>query len=137
MQFISYLTFNGNCREAFTFYQKCLGGSIVAMMSHGEAPSEENIPSEWHDRIMHARLIVDGAVLMGSDAPPERYREAQRFSVSLVADTVEDAERIYNLLSESGNVEMPLHETFWAHRFAMFTDKFGIPWMINCEKPMG
>ncbi|MBC8145853.1 MAG: VOC family protein [bacterium] len=133
MQTIPYLNFPGTCREAFTFYQKCLGGEIVVMFTHGQTPAAEHVPPEMHDSIMHARLVADGAQLMGSDAPLTDEKLGGVY-VSLHVDTPVEAERIYPLLSKDGKIEVALNETFWAERFAMFTDRFGTSWMINCEK---
>lgn len=133
MQVAPYLNFKGNCAEAFRFYEKCFGGKIEMMMTHKDAPPEMNINPEWHDKIMHVRLNVDGAIIMGSDAPGDYYRQPQGWHVSLGIKKPEDAERIYKELSEGGNVTMPLQQTFWSQKFAMLTDRFGIPWMINVE----
>ena len=84
---------------------------------------------------MHARLVVGDKVLMGSDAPPEHYEGPKGFSVSLTINDLADAERIFHALAENGTVRMPLQETFWAVRFGMLVDRFGIPWMVNCERP--
>ena len=134
MQLNPYLTFNGQCEAAFKFYEKCLGGKIEAMFTHEGTPAEQHVPSEWRKQIMHARLTVGDQVLMGSDAPPERYEKPQGFSVSLNVNAPADAERIFHALAENGKVQMPLEQTFWAVRFGMCVDRFGIPWMVNCEK---
>lgn len=128
-----YLNFNGQCEAAFKFYEQCFGGKNLMIMRHGEAPMGEQSP-EFRDKIMHAHLNVGDAVLMGSDAPPQRYQAPQGFYVSYGLKDTAEAERIFKTLSESGNVQMPLQETFWAARFGMVVDRFGIPWMINCEK---
>jgi PhnB protein len=129
-----YLHYNGQCEAAFTFYEKCLGGKIAFKITYGESPMAAQTPSEFRGKIMHIRLIVGDKILMGSDAPAGRYEEPQGFSVSLGIETPEEAERIFKALSEKGKVIMPMEETFWAHRFGMMVDQFGIPWMINCEK---
>lgn len=134
MQLTTYLNFDGQCEAAFKFYEQCLGGKIEEMHTHGETPAAEHVSSEWQDKIMHARLVVGDGVLMGSDAPPEHYEEAKGFSVSLQIDDVDDAERIFHALAEGGTVRMPIQETFWAARFGMLVDRFGIPWMVNCEQ---
>jgi PhnB protein len=134
MQLNPYLTFNGQCEAAFKFYEQCLGGKIVAMLPHAGTPAEEHVPAEWRNKIMHARLIVGDDVLMGSDAPPDRYEATKGFSVTLGIDNPAEAERVFNALAEKGTVQMPIQETFWALRFGMLVDRFGIPWMINCEK---
>ena len=132
MQISPYLHFNGNCQEAFQFYERVLGGKIEALIPHAGTPAEAHVPAEWKDKIMHARLNTQGQALMASDAPPGRYNKPQGFSVTLDIKDIAEAERIYAALAENGNVTMPLQQTFWAARFAMFFDRFGIPWMINC-----
>ena len=134
MQLNPYLLFNGQCEAAFKFYEKCLGGKIETMLTHEGTPAEQHVPSEWRKKILHARLTVGDEVLMGSDAPPERYEQPQGFSVSLNNNDPAEAERIFRALSENGRVQMPLQQTFWASRFGMLVDRFGIPWMVNCEQ---
>jgi PhnB protein len=134
MQINPYLSFDGQCKEAFTFYERVLGGKIEAMFTYGDTPSAEYTPPGMHDRIMHASLTAGGQVLLGGDAPME-YGKPQGFCVSLNVDTPAEAERIFHALAESGTVQMPIGETFWADRFGMLTDRFGIPWMVNCQKP--
>ena len=133
MQINAYIFFNGQCKEAFEFYAKCLKGEIQGMLPHAGTPAESHVPEEWRDKIMHARMVVGEGVLMASDAPPEHYKKPQGFSVSIGVKDIAEAERIFAELSEGGTVTMPIQQTFWAARFAMLTDRFGIPWMINCE----
>ncbi|MGE0257636.1 MAG: VOC family protein [Alphaproteobacteria bacterium] len=135
MQLNPYLTFDGQCETAFRFYEQGLGGKIVAMMTYADTPMAEQTPPEMRGRIVHARLVVGDTVLMGSDAPSGRYEKMQGFSVALNIDEPERAERVFAALSAGGAVAMPIQETFWARRFGMLTDRFGTPWMINCEKP--
>ena len=134
MKLNSYLTFNGQCEAAFKFYEQCLGGKIVAMVTHVGTPAEEQVPAEWRNKLLHARLIVGDEVLMGSDAPPDRYEESKGFSVTVGIDDPTDAERIFDALAKNGTVKMPIQKTFWAVRFGMLVDQFGIPWMVNCEQ---
>lgn len=134
MQLNPYLFFDGQCEAAFKFYEKCLGGKITAMLVHEGTPAAEHVPPEWRNKIMHARLVLGDQVLMGSDAPPDHRQKPQGFSVTLGVDKPGDAERIFHALAEGGKVTMPIEETFWAHRFGMLVDKYGTPWMINCEK---
>jgi len=134
MQLNPYLLFNGQCEAAFRFYERCLGGKIVAMMPHAGTPAEGQVPPECRDKIIHARLVVGDQVLMGSDAPPDHFEKPQGFSVTLGIDNPVEAERLFNALAENGTVRMPIQQTFWAERFGMLVDRFGIPWMINCEK---
>lgn len=133
MQLNPYLLFNGNCAAAFRFYEKCLGGKIVMMMTHAESPVANQVAPEWRDKIIHARMTVGGKELMGSDAPPGRQEEMKGFSLSLSVDAPADAERIFNALAANGMVRMPLEKTFFAARFGMLVDQFGTPWMITCE----
>jgi len=133
MQVVPYLFFNGNCAEAFKFYEQCFGGKIEALLTHSGTPAAEHVPAEWQEKILHARMSLGDQVLMASDAPPGRYSRPQGFSVSISVSEVSRAERIFNALSAGGEVTMPFEKTFWAERFGMCTDRFGIPWMINAE----
>lgn len=135
MQLNPYLMFNGNCEAAFKFYEKALGGRIEAMLTHEGTPIASQVPSHWLKKIMHARLSVGDEILMGSDAPPDRYEPMKGFSVTLSVAEPREAERIFQALSENATVRMPIQETFWAVRFGMLVDQFGTPWMINCERP--
>lgn len=135
MELTPYLVFNGDCATAFKFYEKALGGKIIMMQTHGESPMKDQTPADWQNRILHARLTVGDQVLMGSDSPPQDYHKPEGFSVSLSVKKAEEAERVFKALSESGSVQMPLEKTFWAERFGMLTDRFGVPWMVNCDLP--
>ena len=134
MELSPYLNFGGQCEAAFKFYERCLGGKIEAMITYAGTPAEEHAPPELRNKILHARLIVGGNALMGSDAPPDRYEASKSFSVSLQIDDPADAERIFHSLAENGIVQMPIQQTFWADRFGMLVDQFGVPWMVNCGK---
>ena len=134
MQLNPYLTFNGQCEAAFKFYERCLGGKIEMLLTFGESPMAEQTPREWRSKVMHARLVVGDKVLMGSDAPPDRYEGSKGFSVSLGVDDPKAAERIFHALAEQGTVQMPIQQTFWSVRFGTLVDRFGIPWMVNCEQ---
>jgi PhnB protein len=134
MQLSPYLAFNGQCAEAFKFYEKCLGGKLEGMMTHGQSPMAQQVPPEWRDKIIHARLIVADQALMGADVPPQHYKQPQGFSVSINVKEIAEGERIFNALAESGKVQMPFQKTFWSAGFGMATDRFGTPWMVNCEQ---
>jgi PhnB protein len=134
MQMNPYLTFDGRCEAAFKFYEKVFGGKIEAMIPHEGTPTAEHVPRDWRSKIMHARLALGDKVLMGSDAPPDRYEPMKGFSVTLGIDDPAEAERIFRALAENGTALMPIQQTFWAARFGMLVDKFGTPWMINCEQ---
>lgn len=129
----AYLIFNGNCREAMTFYQKCLGADLQ-LVKFSDMPG--NVPPEAKDRIAHARLTKGVTILMASDnMPGMTFKPGDNFFVSLQCDTVQETEQLFSLLSEKGKTTQPPQETPWAKRFAMFTDQFGTNWMLNCEKP--
>jgi PhnB protein len=130
MQLNTYLFYNGNCKAAFEYYEQHLGGTIEMMITGADTP--EQMP-EMRDKIMHARMKVGDKVLMASDAPPKRYNKPQGFDVSIAVDTPEEAERIFKALAKNGEVRMPLEQTFWAKRFGSLVDRFGVPWMVNCE----
>lgn len=133
MQLNPYIHFNGQCEAAFQLYQRCLGGKIEAMMTYAGTPAEEHVSPDWRNKIMHACLVADNTVLMGSDARADHYKPPSGFSVSVQIKDSTEAERIFNALAENGKVHMPIQPTFWAARFGMLTDQFGIPWMVNCE----
>jgi PhnB protein len=137
MQLKPYLNFNGKCAAAFKFYEECLGGKIIMMMRYGDSPLAGQTPPDWGGRILHASFALGDDILSGADAPPDRYQKPQGFSVVLNPSDPAEAERIFQALSEKGTVQMPIQETFWALRFGMLVDQFGIPWMINCGKPGG
>jgi PhnB protein len=134
MQLNPHLHFNGECEAAFKFYEKCLGGKITFMMPHEGTPVAEQVPAAWRKKVLHATLMVGEQVLTGGDVPPEHYQKPQGLSVIIGLKDPGEAERIFNALAGNGTVQIPLQETFWAIRFGMLVDRFGIPWMINCEK---
>jgi len=133
--FVTYLSFNGECEAAFRFYEKGLGGKIPMKMRYADAPPEVPRTPETARRIMHVRLQVGDRLLMGADAPPQFFSKPQGFSVSIMIDDPAEADRIFAQLGDAGKIMMPIAPTFWAQRFGMLIDKFGIPWMVNCEHP--
>jgi PhnB protein len=136
MKLHTYLNYGGNCEQAFRFYEKNLGGKITMMMTHGDHPDASKVPSEWKKAILHARINIGETMLMGADIPPDRFRPMRSAYLSLTVTSSEEAERIYALLKEGGEIFMPMEETFFAFRFAMLRDKFGTSWMIIHERPM-
>ena len=132
MQIAPYLLFNGTCGEAFRFYERVLGGTIDFIQTNGESPMADQTPPEQRDKVIHVHMTVGDRVLMGSDAPPEYFEKPQGFSVSIHVDEPAEAERVFNALSEGGQVTMPLGKTFWAQSFGMLVDRYGTPWMVNC-----
>lgn len=134
MKLNTYLNhFDGQCADAFRFYAQVLGGTIQSMTTHGETPMAGEMPPEWHDRVMHAMLVVGDQTLMGADRMPGQQGAAEGFAVVLDFDTRAEAERIFNTLAENGKVTLPFQETFWSGGFGMLVDRFGTPWMINGE----
>ena len=134
MQLNAYLLFNGNCREAFAFYERTLGAKVESVLTAEGTPAAAHMPPEFHDKILHGRIVVNGATLMASDCPPQYYQTPQGFSLTLSYTEPAEAERIFGALADSGQVKMPIQETFWAKRYGQVVDRFGIPWMVNCEK---
>lgn len=131
-----YLTFNGNCLEAFEFYKSVFGGEYAYIGKFGEMPPDENyqVPESDKNRIMHVSLpISKETILMGSDTSSYSGDVVfgNNFSVSINTESKDEADRLFNSLSEGGKITMPLAETFWGAYFGMFTDKFGINWMVN------
>jgi PhnB protein len=135
MQTLPHLHFRGNCREAFEFYAANLGGRIAFAMTYAEAPGTAETPAAMRNQIIHARLEFGGAAIAGCDVPPERYQKAQGFNVIAVVPQLSEAARIFGALAAGGATLMPFGPTFWAQGFGMCTDRFGTPWMVNCEKP--
>jgi PhnB protein len=136
MKLYTYLNYGGNCAQAFRFYEQHLGGKISMMMTHGQMPDPSAVPPEWKDAILHARMTIGETELMGADVPPERFEPIRSAYLTIVAGGTDEAERTYALLSEGGDIFMPMQETFFAIRFAMLRDKFGTSWMIIHERPM-
>ncbi|WP_019833067.1 VOC family protein [Sphingomonas sp. PR090111-T3T-6A] len=134
LQPIPYLAFDGNCAEAMRFYAKTLGGTL-GMMSAAQSPMADQCPPEHLDRIMHARLELDGGVfLYAGDCPPHMpYQGIHGVSLTLNYDSVEEAERIFNALAEGGTITMAFSDAFWARKFGMVTDRFGCHWIVNGE----
>ena len=132
-----YLTFDGQTAEALAFYADKLGGEITFSQSFGESPMKGDIPPQFHDRIMHATLELPSGNLMASDTGPWAPYEGpvRSCSLSLHFDDVATARKAFDALADGGKVTMPLDKTFWAEAFGMLTDKFGVPWMFNCDAP--
>lgn len=130
----AYLSFNGNCAEAFAFYAKALGGEITFSNTFGESPMAREVPKEAHGRIMHTSLQADGTTLFGSDLMPGMPFEGFKgFSLSVQRQGMDAGAAVFQALAEGGQVTMPFARTFWAEGFGMLVDRFGVPWMVNCE----
>jgi PhnB protein len=128
-----YLSFDGGCEAAFSLYATCLGGRLGPLFRYAGSPMMDQVPPDWADKVMHGSLELRDRVLMGADAPPGTYQAAQGFSLSLQIANTDEAERVFRELAEGGKVLMPLEKTFWAARFGVLVDRFGIPWQVNCE----
>lgn len=133
MQFQPYLVFDGNCAQAMRFYEQVIGGKLEQMMKFSEMPEPcDGLPAGNGDRIAHACLALDGALLMASDSMiGQPYEGMKNFGVTLTFPTADAARSVFDALAEGGQVTMPLGRTFWAEAFGMVTDRFGTPWMIN------
>jgi PhnB protein len=138
MKLITYLNYGGNCAEAFRFYEKHLGGKITFLMTHGQSPDAHSVSAEMKDKVLHARIEIGRTALMASDVPPEAHFQPMRsVYLSLSVESSSEAERIYALLAEGGQIFMKMEETFFAYRFGSLRDRFGTSWMILHEKPNG
>jgi PhnB protein len=134
MKLYTYLNYGGNCRQAFDFYVEHLGGKITMLTTHGEQPDASKVPRDWRNAVLHARIEIGGTVLLGADIPPDRFQPIRSAYLTLIVSSVDEAERIYALLSEGGQIFMPMEETFFARRFAMLRDRFGTSWMLLDER---
>ena len=138
MKVNTFLNYGGNCAEAFRFYEKHLGGKIEMMMTRGEMPGQsDDVAPESKNSIVYASMTIGGTSIMASDVPADRFQPMRSVYLSLGLDSDAEAERLFKLLAEGGELFMPMQDTFFASRFAMLRDKFGTSWMIIHEKPMG
>jgi PhnB protein len=133
MRINPYVDFNGQCEAAFKFYAQCLGGQVTALLRYAGSPLSEQVPASWQDKVMHATLTIDDQVIQGADVAADRYERPQGFSLTLQMRDTREAERVFNALAHSGSVVIPLAKTFWAARFGVLVDQFGIRWLINCD----
>jgi PhnB protein len=132
MQVNPYLSFKGQCEEAFEFYAQCLGGQLGAIFRYAGTPLSHHVPADWQDKVMHGSVKLGDQVLMGADVAPDRYEAARGFSLSIHIKSTADGERVFQELARGGRIVVPLERTFWAALFGMLIDRFGIPWLINC-----
>src|SRR5687768_7842508 len=126
MQMSPYLSFRGDCEAAFQFYEQCLGGQLGAILRYEGSPAADQVPADWSNKVMHGSVTVGGQLVMGADVAPDRYEEPKGFSLSLQIKNTSDAERMFHELARGGRVVMPLEKTFWAARFGVVVDRFGI-----------
>jgi PhnB protein len=135
MQLYPHLTFDGQCEAAFKFYEECLEGKTIFMVTYENTPVDFQIPSDWRGKVSHATFALNDFRFSGSDVLPGQYQRPQGFALQFNLSDPVKTERIFKTLAGSGSVQMPLQETFWALRFGTLVDQFGIPWFLNCEKP--
>lgn len=126
-----HLCFDGQCREAMTFYQSILGGALQTMLSYGESPMASSVDPQWHDRIVHATLVLEQIELTGVDMPPGAYQRPRGFFVTLTIEGLDRAAQVFDSLAEGGEIHLPLRPTFWSPGFGVLVDRFGIPWEVN------
>jgi PhnB protein len=134
MKLQPHITFNGNCEEAFTFYAQLFGGSITIRMTYAESPMADMMPPDQRHKLIHAGVAFQGQEITGDDGPGP-YKTPQGIMLTLNLADPPEAERIFTALAQGGKITVPLGETFWAVRFGMLVDRFGVPWMVNCGKP--
>jgi PhnB protein len=132
MKLYAQLNFGGNCEEAFRFYEKHLGGKIVMIMNQSQAPGA---PKGAGKAIIHARMEIGDTILIGNDVPADKFQKMRSVYLYLSLDSTAEAERVHKLLAEGGEIFMPLEETFYATRFSMLRDRFGVSWSIIHERP--
>ena len=132
MQLQTYLNYGGNCEAAFKFYEQHLGAKITMLMHHGEQPG--GAPDDVRG-VLHARISIGGAELLGADVPAHRFQPMRSADLSLTVDSDQEADRVFAVLSEGGEIFMAMQETFFASRFAMLRDRFGTSWMLMHPKP--
>ena len=137
MKLNPYLAFNGQCREAFEFYEKALGGKITFIQTIGESPMASSMPADSHGRVMHVTLQVGDQVLQGSDTPDGQSTTPAGITIAVHFDDAAEGERVFSALAQNGKIQMPFQETFWAKGFGMVTDQFGTPWMVNAGQVVG
>jgi PhnB protein len=135
IQFNAYIYFNGECEAAFKFYERALGAKIELLERFGDAPRNPPVSENWKSKIMRGHIRVGDSVVKASDAPPGMYVKPHGTRLSLTINNVKEAEQAFALLSEGGVVHLPFQQTGLSTRFGMLADRYGMPWMINCETP--
>ena len=136
MQIHPHISYNGQCEEAFKYYEKHLGGKINRLALYEGTPAEQHMPPEMRKQVIHAQIQIGDTTMMGADAPPDRYQVTHGIAVTLAVNTPADAERMFHALADGGEIHMALDKTFFAEKFGMLRDRFGVPWMVICEKAM-
>jgi PhnB protein len=131
----TYLNYGGNCEDAFRFYEQHLGGRITMLMHHGEQPGAPAATPDGNRAVLHARMDLGGTELLGADVPPDRFQPMRSAYLTLTLASDEEADRVFALLAEGGEIFMPMQQTFFASRFAMLRDRFGTSWMLLHPSP--
>jgi PhnB protein len=133
MKMNPYLSFKGDCEAAFKYYEQHLGAEPGLFFKYTGSPMSGTVPPDWSDKIMHGSITIGGQTVQAADVVPDQYQRPQGFSLTLQINDTSDAERIFAALADGGEVRMALEKTFWAERFGVVVDRFGVPWIINCE----
>ena len=133
MKLSPHLSFDGNCQEAFRFYETVFGAKIVTMLTYGESPMSMDVKPDWHEKIIHATLMLSDGVLSGADAPPGEYESPQGFQILYQPETPDESKRVFNALADGGKIVMPVQATFWTPCYGAIVDRYKIPWEISCE----
>ena len=136
MQLYPHLAFDGQCAEAFGFYARVLGGAVTFSLTYGDSPMGPTMPPKMQDKIVHATVQAGAVRFSGADTTPDKYQTPHGFSMALDVAEPAAADRVFEALAQGGQVQMPIGETFWALRFGMLLDRYQIPWMVNCAKPI-
>jgi PhnB protein len=135
MLLTTHLQFSGQCEAALRFYAQAFGGTLGPILSYGSTPSGADIAPEWRDKIVHGTITIGGMRVSGADVRPEEYEKPQGvYLLQSVADRAE-AERVFALLADGGDVRMPLQKTFWSPAFGVVIDRYGVPWEVSAEGP--
>jgi PhnB protein len=129
-----HLHFDGRCKEALEFYSAGLGGKVTYSLTWGESPAAKDAPPGWADKILHAGFEFHGQVLSADDAPPGISAPPQGFEIAVSSPDVEAARKVFQALAQGGTIRMPFAKTFWSPGFGMVTDRFGVPWTVNCPR---
>ena len=137
MQVSIHLSFNGDCRQAMESYCALMNGEIVSMTTFGATPAGKEVSDEWQDKIVHATMSLGGVMVATADIPSERYQPPQGFNMFIELEDPDEANRVFEVLAEGGEVQMPIQETFWSRRFGVVVDRFRIPWEVNCSQEGG
>jgi PhnB protein len=134
MKISIHLSFNGNCEEAFAMYARLLDGQVVYSLRYRDSPASAQVPPDWQDKLFHSTLTIGDVTLLGGDLV-DFHNAPQGFALVLNPASRDEAEVLFDALAERGEVAMPLQATSWASAFGVLTDRFGVPWEINCEEP--